>query len=175
MEEIKNILGLRIHNGVIMDRFTWSLAMACERIANKFVGKPESTRAEKEMGPLEARAKIVDDEEDKAYGRALRQLAKLRPAYKKYLLGAKASGFISNLLKKRMCLAIWVGTGNKIPFGDLNKSLLRNLLKERGYTYRRNELKWYRGGLPIGKDLFGALEHLEKLETIDRTRLTISF
>ena len=161
-----------------MDRFTWSLVMACERIANKFVGKPESTCAEKEMGPLEARVKIVEGEEDKAYKKALRLLAKLRPAYKKYLpkrgKGNKIPDF-SDTLKKKMRLAVWVGTGNEIPFGNLREVLVKNLLKERGYTYRRSDLKWYRGGLCVGKDLFDALEHLEKLEAVDRSRLTVSF
>ena len=74
-----------------------------------------------------------------------------------------------------MRLAVWSGVGYKIPDRDLKEVLVKNLLKERGYIYRRNELKWYRDGLFIGKDLFRALEHLEKLEAVDRSRLTVSF
>lgn len=175
MENIKVILGLRVYDEWLMDRFTWGLRRACERIANNIVNNPEGTRAEEEIDPLNRRKRIVDDEEDKAYEKSLRLLAKLRLAYKKYLLGAKSSGFISNLLKRRMCLAVWVGTGNKIPFRELNVVLVKNLLKEKGYTYRRNELRWYRGDLFVGKNLFEALEHSEKIEAVDRRLLTISF
>jgi hypothetical protein len=174
MEKIKNILGLWVRNGRIMDRFDWAF-MASLGLVDKKLNSPEGICVEEEVGSLERRKKKLDGEEDKTYEKVLRQLAKLCPAYKKYLPKKKGSAILSDLLKRRMRLAIWVGTGNEIPFRDLNVVLLKNLLKEKGYAYRRNELRWYRGNQCVGKDLFVALEHLEKLEAVDRTRLTVSF
>jgi hypothetical protein len=176
MEEIKNILGLDVFEGRITDKFERAFIKCIRRVANKISNIDEDIRVEGEMSALEERVTIVDGEEDKAYEKALRLLAKIRPEYKKYLpKGRKSSWFISDLLKKKMRLAVWVGTGNEIPFGELNVTKLKNLLRQKGYAYRRNELRWYRDDLCVGKDLFGALEHLEKIETVDRSRLTVSF
>lgn len=177
MEKIKNVLSLRVHNEYIMDRFTLILVRSLERIVGK-LDSVEGVCAEEEIGPLEGRVRILANEEDKAYGEALRLLAKLNPGYKKYLpKGKKAPEFISDLLKKKMRLAVWVGTGNEIPFRELNVILLKKLLKEKGYIYRRKkgEMGWYRGGRFVGENLFDALENLESLEAVDRNRLTVSF
>lgn len=178
MERIKNILGLGVRNGHIADKFTIAFIKSLERVANKLVNSAEDFCAEEEVGPLNRRKRIVDDEEDKAYEKALLLLAKLCPRYEKYLSkGKKAPGIISDLLKRKMRLAVWVGTGNKISFRELNEVLLKNFLKEKGYAYRRKkgEMGWYRGGQLIGKNLFKTLEHLEGLEVVDRSRLTVSF
>jgi hypothetical protein len=173
MEKIKNLLGLWVRNGRIMDKFDWAF-MASLGLVDKKLNSPGGICVEEEVGSLERRKGKLDKEEDKAYGKALRLLAKLRPEYKKYLPNARR-GIISDLLKRKIRLTAWVGTGNEIPFRDLNIVLLKNLLKEKGYTYRRGELRWYRGDRCVGKDLFAALKHLESLEAVDRSRLTISF
>jgi hypothetical protein len=177
MERIKNILGLAAHDGKIKDRFTMAFIKALNRMANKLMSSVENLgEEEKEIVPLGKRMDYLGWNQDKAYKEALRLLIKLRPEYKKYLQkGKKFPKFASDLLKKRMRLAIWVGTGNEIPFKELREVLLKNLLKEKEYVYRRSELRWYRGDLCVGKDLFGALEHLENFEVVDRSRLTISF
>lgn len=178
MEKIGNILGLKVHNGRIMDKFTMILIRILERIAGKLLNSTEGFCAEEEDGPLESRARILENEEDKVYEKALPLLANLCPRYEKHLPKKKKdSGIISDLLKRRMRLALWVGTGNKIPFRELNAVLVKNLLKEKRYAYRRKkgEMGWYRGGLFVGENLFDALEHLEKIATVDRSRLTVSF
>lgn len=181
MEKIKNILGLEIYNGCIMDMFDVDFAKALawtERRIKKMLGSDEGVSVAEEASLLER--KIPGDKEG-VYREALLLLAKLRPSYEKYLpkvpkrYKKRKPRNISDLLRKRMRLAIWVGTGNKIPFRELREVLLKNLLKKKGYAFRRNELKWYRGDLCVGTDLFGALEHLESLEAVDRSRLTVSF
>lgn len=76
-----------------------------------------------------------------------------------------------------MRLAFWVGMGNEIPFQELNAVLVKNLLREKEYTYRRRkgEMGWYHGGLFVGENLFDALEHLERITAVDRSRLTVGF
>lgn len=180
MEKIKNILGLRVHNECIMDRFDMILVKFAKGVAGKIIGE-EDVCPEKEMGHLERKVEISGNEEEKVYGEALRRLAELRPEYKKYLpkrgKKKKAPEDLSKLLEKRIRLAVWVGTGNEIPFGNLNVIFLKNLLKGKGYSYRRKrgEMGWYRDSLYVGKDLYRALEHLEKFEAVDRSRLTVSF
>jgi len=137
MEKIKSILGLRVHNDCIMDRFDMILVKFTKRVAGKIIGE-EDVCPEKEMGHLERKVEISGNEEEKVYAEALRRLAELRPEYKKYLpkrgKKKKAPKDLSELLKKRIRLAVWVGTGNEIPFGNLNVILLKNLLKEKGCT-----------------------------------------
>jgi hypothetical protein len=179
MERIRNILGLGVRNGHIADKFTIALIKSLERMMGK-LSSVEGLCVEEETGPLESRVEILGNEEDKAYGKALLLLAKLRPGYKKYLPKRgkkKKAPRLSDLLKRRMRLAFWVEMENEIPFRELNEVLLKNLLKEKGYAYKRKkgEMGWYRGGLFIGKNLFDALEHLGKLEVVDRSRLTVSF
>ncbi|OGI25774.1 MAG: hypothetical protein A3J76_00940 [Candidatus Moranbacteria bacterium RBG_13_45_13] len=177
MERIKNILGLRVHNGHIADKFIMIFIRSLKLIVGK-LDSIEGLCVEEEIGPLEKRVDILENEEDKAYGKALLLLAELRPGYKKYLpKKKKAPRFISDLLKRRIRLAFWVGMGNEIPFRELNAVLVKKLLEEKRYAYRRkkDEMGWYRGGLFVGKNLFDALEHLEKLEAVDRSRLTVSF
>jgi hypothetical protein len=178
MEEIMSILGLWVFEKRITDKFERAFIKCIRRVAEKMLDIDEDICVEGEMSALEKETNNLGGGEDKAYEKALRRLAKLRPAYKKYLpkrgKGKKIPD-LSDLLKKKIRLAVWAGVGHKIPDRNLREVLLKNLLKNRGYTYRRNELRWYRGGLCVGKDLFGALEHLEKIESVDRSRLTISF
>ena len=178
MERIKNILGLRVFEERITDKFERAFIKCIRRVAKKMLDIDEDIRVEGEMSALEERVTIVDGEEDRAYREALRLLAKLRPGYKKYLPKRKrALGLESSLLKKKIRLAVWVGTGNEIPFRELKEVLVKKLLKAKGYAYRRKkgEMRWYRGGQSAGKNLFEALEHLESIEAVDRSRLTISF
>jgi hypothetical protein len=178
MEKIKNILGLGVFEERITDKFERAFIKCIRRVANKISNIDEDIRVEGEMSALEERVTIVDSEEDKAYEKALRQLAKIRPGYGKYLpkrgKGNKIPD-LSNLLKKKIRLAVWDGVGYKIPDRDLREVLVKNLLKDRGYAYRRNELRWYLGDLCVGKDLFDALKHLESIEAVDRRMLIISF
>jgi hypothetical protein len=184
MEKIKDLLGLVVHNRLTEDKFGMDFiefVKWLERRINKKLGSEEGVSVAEEMGPLECRERKSADEKEKVYKTALRLLAEIRPEYKKHLPKApkrsrkKKVPKLPKLLKRRIRLAVWVGTGNKIPDRELNVIKVLNLLKARGYTYRRGELKWYRGNLLAGKDLFDALEHLEKLEAVDRKLLTISF
>ncbi|MFA5871577.1 MAG: hypothetical protein WC858_02535 [Parcubacteria group bacterium] len=180
MEKIKSLLSLMVHDGKIKDRFTIAFIKALHKAVYKLMNSAEGLgEEEKEISPLERRKKIVDDEEDATYEKSLRLLAKLRPGYEKYLpeRGKKRKSLeLSNLLKRRMRLAVWVGTGNEIPFRELNKATLKTLLKKKGYFYQRDKLRWHdRSGRLVGKDLFEALVDLEKNEPVDRSRLTIEF
>jgi hypothetical protein len=174
MEKIMSILGLWVFEKRITDKFERAFIKCIRRVGKKMLDINEDICVEGEMSALGEETNNLEGEEDKTYEKALCLLAKIRPEYKKYLPKAKG-GFISDLLKKRMRLAVWDGMGYKIPDRNLREVLLKNLLKNRGYTFRRNKLRWYRDGLCVGKDLFGALEHLEKAEAVDRNRLTISF
>jgi len=180
MEKIKNILGLGVYNKHIVDRFTMAFIKALNRMANKLMSSAENLgEEEKEMSPLKKRKEeVLDKGEDQAYGEVLRLLARLRPEYKKYLpKRRKGSWPIPDLLKRKIRLAAWVGTGNEIPFGELREVLVKKLLKEKGYTYRRKkkEMGWYLGDQFVGKNLIEALEHLESFKAVDRNRLAISF
>lgn len=177
MKEIKDILGLVVFNECIQDRFSMAFIKALNRLAHKLMNSVENLgKEEKEIVPLEKRRDYLDWNEDKAYKEALRLLAKLWPEYKKFLSRVKDSG-ISDLLKKKIRLAVWAGAGNKIPSRALKEVLVKNLLKKKGYIYKRKskEMGWYCDGQLVGENLFAALEHLENRESIDRSRLTIGF
>ncbi len=183
MEKIKGMLGLWVHNQKVMDRFDWAF-MAALGLVKKKLNSPEGICVEEELDSLECRKKKLDSREGKTYREALILLAKIRPEYKKYLPKASKAGRkrkvprdLSDLLKRRIRLAVWTGTGNKIPDRELNVAKVANLLKEKGYGYRRKsgEMGWRRGSQFVGEDLFRALEHLEKNKAVDRKSLTISF
>jgi len=175
MERIMAILGLRVHNECVQDRFSMAFIKALNRMAHKLMNSFENLgEEEKEIVPLGKRKKYLDWNKDKAYEKALRLLAKVWPEYKKFLPRAKFFG-LSDLLKKKIRLAVWVGTGNVIPFQNLREVLVKELLKQKGYIFKRDELRWYHGNRPVGENLFEALTDLEKLEAVDRTKLTISF
>ncbi len=178
MEKIKNILGLGVYNGHIVDRFTMAFIKALNRMANKLMSSAENLgEEEKEIVPLGKRMDYLGRNEDEAYKEALCILAKLRPEYKKYLPPKKKGPWLlSDLLKRKICLSAWVGIGHEIPFRELNEAALKTLLKKKGYFYWRDKLRWYdRSGRLVGKDLFEALVDLEKHELVDRSRLTIKF
>ena len=178
MEQIRSILGLEVFEGRITDKFERAFIKCIRRVGERILDINKDIRVEGEMSALEKRETIVCGEEDKVYGKALRLLAKLRPEYKKNLLRSRRdAGQVSDLLKKKMRLAIWVGGGNEIPVRELNEAMLKKFLKRKGYTYRRKsgEMGWYRRGTFVGENLFEALEHLEGLEAVDRSRLSISF
>ena len=80
-------------------------------------------------------------------------------------------------LKEKLCLALWVMMGNKIPNGNLRPPKVTKLIKERGYVYKRikDAAGWYKDGQFIGRNIFMALEHLEQHEKVDRKKLAPKF
>ncbi len=153
MERIKNILGLRVYNNHILDRFQVALIKSLERIAGKVFG-PGGICVEKETDSVERRAGMLGNEKEKAYQKALRLLAELDPKYEKYPPKTRrAPLYTPEPLKRKIRLAVCVGTGNKIPVKELDPVLVKNLLKEKGYSYQRKkgEMGWYCDGRFIAK------------------------
>jgi hypothetical protein len=140
-------------------------------VANK-VFSPEGLNMKKEEKPLERRVAIIEKTEKEAYKETLELLAGMDNKYIQYL-----SKPLSNILKRKILLALWVKMGNQIPCNELSEDVVKKFLKQKGFVFKRikNGLGWYYNDEYVAKDYCKTLKHLEKNEKVDRTKLIIKF
>lgn len=175
---MKNILGLKIDKGRVVDRFfLMTTGLILGSLDEFFSGK----NIEEIESPLWNRIRMVEAERDAMYRKALSLLIETDLLYKDYLpkqlrknWNHKKSQWRPGSKKRKLIrLSIWIIMGYSIPTIDLDENLVKDLLKEKDFAFVRKSGKmgWWFSDLLLGKNYLWALAHLESFEPVDRARL----